>query len=281
MDGAAWPRVGQKRMTTYGGCSGNMIRPIALKMVSSIANKFPGFPILATGGADSADSTIQFLYAGAGVMQVSSAIQNQDFTIVQDWIMGLKWHLYAQSRSDLASWEKQLPPLDETKSLQTGCPPRFGKYVKHHHTAKTERERVRKTDPATIKHGPVPTVNSLIGRSLQTIGSFGDLLSQYPRNQVIAVVNDDLCINCGKCMMTCNDTGYQAIRFSGDTHQPFITDSCTGCTLCVSVCPVPDCITMVERNTRTRPEHPDYNPSRGIPMGQEQLPVGAKVKLAL
>lgn len=38
--------------------------------------------------------------------------------------------------------------------------------------------------------------------------------------------------------MTCNDSGYQAIKFDPETHLPFVTDDCTGCTLCVSVCPV-------------------------------------------
>ena len=66
--------------------------------------------------------------------------------------------------------------------------------------------------------------------------------------------------------MTCNDSGYQAIRFDAETHQPFITDDCTGCTLCVSVCPVPDCITMVPRET-------NYEPRRGIPLGEPQVPV--------
>ncbi len=44
---------------------------MALKAVSAIANAIPGYPILATGGIDSADVTLQFLHAGASVMQVS------------------------------------------------------------------------------------------------------------------------------------------------------------------------------------------------------------------
>ena len=45
---------------------------MALKAVSAIANSLPGFPILATGGIDSADVAMQFLQAGASVMQASS-----------------------------------------------------------------------------------------------------------------------------------------------------------------------------------------------------------------
>jgi len=53
----AWPSVGKKNLTTYGGVSGNAIRPIALRAVTHIANHLPGFPILATGGIDSAEVT--------------------------------------------------------------------------------------------------------------------------------------------------------------------------------------------------------------------------------
>lgn len=48
--------------------------------------------------------------------------------------------------------------------------------------------------------------------------------------------------------MSCNDAGYQAIRFHPDTHLPQVTQDCTGCGLCVSVCPVIDCITMVNKS---------------------------------
>ena len=68
---SAWPAIGKERMTTYGGVSGNAIRPIALRAVSDIAKTFPDFPVLATGGIDSAESGLQFLQAGASVLQVS------------------------------------------------------------------------------------------------------------------------------------------------------------------------------------------------------------------
>lgn len=36
-DGSAWPSVGKEKQTTYGGMSGNAIRPIALRAVTAIA----------------------------------------------------------------------------------------------------------------------------------------------------------------------------------------------------------------------------------------------------
>lgn len=69
----------------------------------------------------------------------------------------------------------------------------------------------------------------------------------------------DMCINCGKCYMTCNDSGYQAIKFNAGTHLPEVTEDCTGCTLCYSVCPIIDCIEMVPK---LRP----HKVKRGIPL---------------
>lgn len=43
---------------------------LLVQAVSSIANYLPGLPILATGGIESADTGLQFLNAGASVLQV-------------------------------------------------------------------------------------------------------------------------------------------------------------------------------------------------------------------
>lgn len=51
----------------------------------------------------------------------------------------------------------------------------------------------------------------------------------------------------------------QAIQFDPETHLPTVTDTCTGCTLCLSVCPIIDCIRMVSRTT-------PYEPKRGLPL---------------
>ena len=69
-NGAAWPAVGKEQRTTYGGVSGNAIRPIALRAVSAIGRALPGFPILATGGVDSAEVALQFLHCGGSAVQV-------------------------------------------------------------------------------------------------------------------------------------------------------------------------------------------------------------------
>ncbi|CAD5214672.1 unnamed protein product [Bursaphelenchus okinawaensis] len=256
--GEAWPRIGKEKRTTYGGVSGSAIRPIALRGVSAIANALPGFPILATGGIESAETGLQFLACGASVLQVCSAVQNQDFTVVEDYKNGLKTLLYLRGLKSLADWDGQSPPVEKQ---QKGKPliaknlsaPAFGKYRQERKSV--EQQLLNKADlldtsSVTFASRPsekpdkVPTVNEIIGCALDRIGAYNELTN---KEQKVALVDDDLCINCGKCYMTCNDSGYQAIRFDAESHLPFVTDNCTGCTLCYSVCPVPECIQMVPK----------------------------------
>lgn len=107
-DSTAWPNVGKAKKTTYGGVSGNAIRPIALRAVTAIAfvrRFFIEFHLIYLftddhflviqflplvikfqrtlssrktnfflGGIDSADAGMQFLYAGASALQVRKEI---------------------------------------------------------------------------------------------------------------------------------------------------------------------------------------------------------------
>ena len=61
-----------------------------------------------------------------------------------------------------------------------------------------------------------------------------------------AVINQDSCIQCGRCYIACEDTAHQAITAvkDGQRHFEVKEDECVGCNLCVTVCPVPECITL-------------------------------------
>jgi dihydropyrimidine dehydrogenase (NAD+) subunit PreA len=61
-----------------------------------------------------------------------------------------------------------------------------------------------------------------------------------------AYIDQDLCIKCGRCHIVCEDTSHQAISATqnGTRHFEVIDAECVGCNLCVSVCPVENCITM-------------------------------------
>nr|AAH80003.1 MGC81821 protein [Xenopus laevis] len=192
-DATPWPAVGSGSRTTYGGVSGNAIRPIALRAVSAIARALPGFPILATGGIDSAESGLQFLHSGASVLQVCSAVQNQDFTVIEDYCTGLKALLYLKSIDELQDWDGQSPP---TIRHQKGKPvptiaeiketklPSFGPFLEKRKRILAENkmnELTSSTSPASKEKThfapkkPVPSVKDVIGRALQYIGSYSQL----------------------------------------------------------------------------------------------------------
>lgn len=61
-----------------------------------------------------------------------------------------------------------------------------------------------------------------------------------------ARINQDLCIQCGRCYVVCEDTSHQAITSAkdGKRHFEVIDAECVACNLCVNVCPVEGCITM-------------------------------------
>jgi dihydropyrimidine dehydrogenase (NAD+) subunit PreA len=66
-----------------------------------------------------------------------------------------------------------------------------------------------------------------------------------------AVIDQDACIKCGRCYAACEDTSHQAImkEKDGKRHFEVMDDECVACNLCVEVCPVPECITMVQQTT--------------------------------
>ncbi len=80
-----------------------------------------------------------------------------------------------------------------------------------------------------------------------------------------AKIDQDLCIKCGRCYAACEDTSHQAImqEKDGKRHFEVMDNECVACNLCVEVCPVQNCITMVRQtegiDARTgNPINPQY-----------------------
>ena len=70
-----------------------------------------------------------------------------------------------------------------------------------------------------------------------------------------ASIDQDLCIQCGRCHIVCEDTSHQAITASVNGQRRFevIDAECVGCNLCVTVCPVEGCISMKRLETGVDP----------------------------
>lgn len=83
----------------------------------------------------------------------------------------------------------------------------------------------------------------IVGRAVPNVTDWQYLNLNYIAK---ARIDQSLCIQCGRCHIACEDTSHQAITAmkDGKRHFEVIDAECVGCNLCVSVCPVEDCITM-------------------------------------
>ncbi|NXG65715.1 DPYD dehydrogenase, partial [Hemiprocne comata] len=258
LQGSETHRPRDQRRWTDRGCRYNSSAPLVSKAVDSTSRAVCPWPL----GTN---------YKHLGVC---SAIQNQDFTVIDDYCTGLRALLYLKSIEELKDWNGQSPatmrhqkgkPVPRIADLMGKKLPSFGPYLEQRKKLIAENKiKLKEQSMAAVlpekKHfipkKPIPAIKDVIGKALQYIGAYGELSNT---EQVVALIDEEMCINCGKCYMTCNDSGYQAIQFDPKTHLPTVTDSCTGCTLCLSVCPVIDCIRMVSRTT-------PYEPKRGLPL---------------
>ena len=75
------------------------------------------------------------------------------------------------------------------------------------------------------------------------------------RDRVLkAEIDQALCIQCGRCHVACEDAAYQAIFARVDGERRFVVNeaACVGCNLCALVCPIENCIKLVDKTEAAR-----------------------------
>ncbi len=87
------------------------------------------------------------------------------------------------------------------------------------------------------------SIDDVVGRAVPHVTDWSHLNLNYIAK---AVIDQEACIKCGRCYIACEDTSHQAITATKDgaRHFEVLSEECVGCNLCVSVCPVENCITM-------------------------------------
>jgi dihydropyrimidine dehydrogenase (NAD+) subunit PreA len=209
---AITPSIGGK--AGHGGYAGPAVKPIALNMLSALGTdeivSRSGVPISGMGGISTWKDAAEFLLLGANSLQICTAVMHYGFRIIEDLCDGL------------SRWM-------DSKGFQT--------------------------------------IGDVRGKSLHQVASFSDFDLSF---QAVARIDTTKCIKCNLCYVACNDTAHQCIDLvavNGDLvpphaypvysngkqeatstrPQPLVREEdCVGCRLCYNICPVDDCIQMVE-----------------------------------
>jgi dihydropyrimidine dehydrogenase (NAD+) subunit PreA len=206
------PNIGGKG--GHGGYAGPAVKPIALNMLAALGRDSvmaaSKLPISGMGGISTWRDAAEFLLLGAGNLQVCTAVMHYGFRIVEDLCDGL------------SNW------MDEKGFAR---------------------------------------VSDVVGKSLYRVSDFKDFDLSF---RVVARIDQQKCIRCNLCYVACNDTAHQCIDLvakDGRVVQPHSYEiqvngkeeavstrpgvlvreqDCVGCRLCYNVCPVEDCIRMIE-----------------------------------
>jgi dihydropyrimidine dehydrogenase (NAD+) subunit PreA len=206
------PNIGGKG--GHGGYAGPALKPIALNMLSALGTDSvvsgSHLPISGIGGVSTWRDAAEFLLLGASSVQVCTAVMHYGFRIIEDLCDGL------------SNW------MDEKGFA---------------------------------------TIPEVVGRSLHRVSDFKDLDLSF---RAVARIDQQKCIRCDLCYVACNDAAHQCIdlfdkngsvvqslaygvRSNGKEEaistRPAVVvreDDCVGCRLCFNVCPVENCIEMVE-----------------------------------
>jgi dihydropyrimidine dehydrogenase (NAD+) subunit PreA len=213
------PNIGGKG--GHGGYAGPAVKPIALNMLATLGKDSvvggSKLPISGMGGISTWRDAAEFLLLGASSLQVCTAVMHYGFRIVEDLCDGL------------SNW------MDEKGFA---------------------------------------TISDVVGRSLHRVSDSNDFDLSF---RAVARIDQQKCIRCNLCYVACNDTAHQCIDLiakDGNVVQPYAYDiqssgkreavnsrpsvqvreeDCVGCRLCYNVCPVEDCIQMIEESSGRPP----------------------------
>jgi len=82
-------------MSAVGGYSGNAVKPIALRFITELAQNpaLAGMHLSAMGGVENWSDALEFILLGAGSIQVTTAVMQYGYRIIDDLKAGLNYYL--------------------------------------------------------------------------------------------------------------------------------------------------------------------------------------------
>ena len=82
-------------MSAVGGYSGNAVKPIALRFIAELGQNpaLEGLHISAMGGIENWSDALEYMLLGAGTVQVTTAVMQFGYRIIEDLKSGLNYYL--------------------------------------------------------------------------------------------------------------------------------------------------------------------------------------------
>ena len=166
--------------SAVGGYSGRAVKPIALRFMAELGHneKLRGMHFSGMGGIETWRDALEFMLLGAGSVQVTTAVMEYGYRIVEDMKEGLS--LYMRRKG-------------------------------------------------------MHRVSELAGLALPHVSPATDTLRRdavvYPK------FDRKRCLGCGRCVISCDDGGHQALKLNEERRPVLLPKNCVGCHLCLLVCP--------------------------------------------
>lgn len=112
------PALDVNGKTTFGGCSGAIVRPIGLRCVAQI-RQASALPILGQGGITNWEDAVQYMFVGADAVQICTEVMLNGYKIIGPMLKGLKNYLEEKGFNDIrALKDKAIPLISAHKDLQ-------------------------------------------------------------------------------------------------------------------------------------------------------------------
>ena len=165
--------------SSISGYSGKAVKPVALRFIQQLRTGIPGVEISGIGGVETWEDAAEFILVGSRTIQVTTAIMQYGYRIVEDLCNGLMHYMEEQK---------------------------------------------------------VNSLEELVGKANRNIIPAEELDRDYI---VYPSIDEDKCVGCGRCYISCYDGAHQAMEWDEDKRRPHCNhDKCVGCLLCGHVCPV-------------------------------------------
>ena len=95
-----------KGASSIGGYSGRAVKPIALRYISELFNdeKIKGVHLSGMGGVYTWRDAVEFILLGAGSIQITTAVMEYGYRIIDDLILGLKRYMGLRNYNSISEF---------------------------------------------------------------------------------------------------------------------------------------------------------------------------------